>query len=176
MKKAAPWTLVLLLAAGTAGAEQALTVRATDLHSQGQSDAAVLASLPENARVEVLGRKGAWSQVRTPSGQSGWIRMLNLKPENAPSGQGGNALGAINSLLTAGRSSNTATVTTGVRGLSEEDLQRAQANAAEFEKMQGFGADRNAAQEFALRSGLAPVNVDELVAPGRSGERSQEGN
>lgn len=177
--------LMHMLWGGTAQAEPALTGKVTELQAQGQSDSAVLASLPENTRVEVLGRKGAWSQVRTSAGQSGWVRMLSLKPEGvaAAPAQGSNALGTVSNLLSAGRGTNTATVTTGVRGLSEEDLQRAQANPAELEKAQRFRADRIAAQDFARRGNLAPAKVDELSelrgpnGPARSTEQhhNQEG-
>ncbi|WP_194721281.1 SH3 domain-containing protein [Noviherbaspirillum malthae] len=177
MRRAAPWVLMLLLAAGAAQAESALTMKAIDLQAQPQSDSAVVASLPESARVEVLGRRGAWSQVKTAAGHSGWVRMLSLKPESAAAqpAPGSGALGAVGSLLSAGRSTNTATVTTGVRGLSEEDLQRAQANPAELEKAQRFRADRNAAQDFARRGNLVPAKVDEFGEPARSGERTMEG-
>lgn len=160
-------TLAGLLAASLAQAEPALTGRATDLMAQAQSDAAVVASLPENTRLDVLGRKGAWSEVRTAAGQNGWVRMTSLKPAtsaaNAPAPA--NPLGALNNLLSSGRTSNTATVTTGVRGLSEQDLQNAQANPAEMEKMQQFAVGKPAAEGFAQRSQLVPRSVDELPAP-----------
>lgn len=163
-------TLAGLLAAGLAQAEPALTGCATDLMAQAQSDAAVVASLPENTRLDVLGRKGAWSEVRTAAGQNGWVRMTSLKPAtsatsaaNAPALA--NPLGALNKLLSSGRTSNTATVTTGVRGLSEQDLQNAQANPAELEKMQQFAVGKPAAEGFAQRSQLVPRSVDELPAP-----------
>jgi len=177
MRKRAPWGLMFLLAAGAAQAESALTMKAAELQAQAQSDSAVVASLPESTRVEVLGRKGAWSQVRTAAGQSGWVRMLNLKPEGAAAqpAPGSGALGAVGSLLSAGRGTNTATVTTGVRGLSEEDLQRAQANPAELEKALRFRADRDAAQDFARRGNLVPAKVGELGEPARAGERTMEG-
>jgi uncharacterized protein YgiM (DUF1202 family) len=171
------------LLAGAACAESALTTRSTELQAQAQSDAATVATLPENTKVDVLGRKGAWSQVKTSTGQTGWVRMLSLKPEgaaasaSAPAPAAANPLGSLGNLLSSGRSSNTATVTTGVRGLSEEDIQNAQANPAELEKAQKFGADRNAAQAFAQRSKLAPAKVDYLPepAPARPNERNPEG-
>lgn len=182
--KRLPLAFATLLAAGTAHAESALTSRATELQAQAQSDAASLASLPDNTRVEVLVRKGAWTQVKTASGQSGWVRMLALKPEGnsaaAPASAAGaassNPLGALNNLLSSGRTSNSATVTTGVRGLSEEDLQQAQANPAELDKTQRFVADRNAAQSFAQRGGLSPVKVDYLAAPDMVSARNTEGS
>lgn len=157
-----------LLAVGGAQAESALTSRATDLQAQAQSDSAIVASLPENTRLEVLGRKGAWSQVKAAGGQSGWVRMMNLKPEAGAQqvpATTANPLGALGSLLSAGRTSNTATVTTGVRGLGEEDLQNAQANPAELEKMQKQSVDKSVAQAFAQRNKLVPVKVDYLPEP-----------
>jgi SH3-like domain-containing protein len=173
--------LAAVLASGTACAESALTSRATELQSQAQSDATSVASLPENTRVEVIARKGAWTQVKTAGGQNGWVRMLALKPESTAAAvnaapASGNPLGALNSLLSSGRTSNTATVTTGVRGLSEEDLQHAQANPAELNKAQRFSTDRNAAQAFADRSRLSPLKVDYLPEPQAAGVRNTEGS
>lgn len=177
--KTSALALAALLAMGTAHAEPALTSRPTDLQAQAQSDSATLASLPEQTRVEVLARKGAWTQVRVGGGQTGWVRMMNLKPEGgaqASPAASANPLGALGSLLSAGRTSNTATVTTGVRGLGEEDLQNAQANPAELEKMRRFVVDRNAAQAFAQRNNLAPAKVDYLPDPAAQGnQRTAEG-
>lgn len=177
------WILMLAgLLAGAAWAESALTSRATELQAQPQSDSAVITTLAENSKVEVLARKGAWSQVKTATGQTGWVRMLSLKPEAsgqaAPAASSSNPVGALGSLLTAGRTSNTGTVTTGVRGLSEEDLQNAQANPAEVEKMQKFSVDKNAAQSFAQRSKLSPVKVDYLpeATPAGNNQRNAEGS
>jgi hypothetical protein len=112
--------------------------------------------------------------------------MLALKPEGpsaaAPASSpvsassNGNPLGALNNLLSSGRTSNAATVTTGVRGLSEEDLQQAQANPAELDKAQRFMADRNAAQSFAQRSKLSPVKVEYLAEPDTISARNTEGS
>ncbi len=153
------------LASGFADAEPALTVRAADLQAQAQSDAATLASLPENTKVEVLRRLGAWDEVKTATGQTGWVRMLNLRFDVNNTGKGGSTsgtIGALSGLLSTGRTSNTATVTTGVRGLTEEDLKNANANPAELEKMQRFAADKPAAERFAQRSKLSAVKLEYL--------------
>jgi len=170
------WILMLAgLLAAAAHAETALTGRATELQAQPQSDAATLATLPENSRVEVLSRKGAWSQVKTAGGQTGWVRMLSLKAEGGAQSPAANPAGALGGLLGAGRTSNTATVTTGVRGLSEEDLQNAQANPAEVDRMQKYAVDKNAAQVFAQRSKLNAAKVDYLPDPAPTANRSAEG-
>lgn len=156
--------LVALSVSATLHAEPAFTTRTTDLQAQAQSDAATLASLPQNTRVDVLRRVGAWDEVKTPAGQTGWVRMLNLR-FNEDASKGGSAAGtlsALSGLLSTGRTSNTATVTTGVRGLSEEDLQNASANPAELEKMKKYAASKEAAQAFARRSKLSAAKVDYL--------------
>lgn len=160
-------TLGGLLVASAVHAEPALTARAIDLMAQAQSDAAVVASLPEDTRLEVLGRKGAWSEVRTANGQKGWVRMTTLKPVTsvATTPASSNPLGALNNLLSSGRTSNTATVTTGVRGLEAQDLENAQANPGELEKMQKFAVDRRTAESFAQRNKLVPLSLEELPVP-----------
>jgi hypothetical protein len=154
-----------MLVACVAQAESALTNRATDVLAQPQSDAAKQASLSENDKVEVLRRSGAWSEVKTAAGKTGWVRMMHLKPVNAA----GNAAGAssspanaLASLLNSGRTSNNATVTTGVKGLQAEDLQRAHANPEEFRKMQKYAMPKDAGQSFARSNKLSAAQVEYL--------------
>jgi hypothetical protein len=152
-----------------AQAAMALTSRSTELHAQPQSDSASIATLDVNTRLEVLSRKGAWSEVRTAAGQVGWVRMMGLSAEaGAAPAASGNPLAGLGSLLSSGRNDNAATVTTGVRGLSAEDVQNAQANPAELQQMQKFAADRNTANAFGKRARLAPATLDYLPAPASS--------
>lgn len=160
----------LLLVACAAQAEPALTSRATDVLAQPQSDAGKLASLAENDKVDVLRRSGAWSEVRTDAGKTGWVRMMHLKPASIgskPAGAAPNPVGALTNLLGSGRSTNNATVTTGVRGLTKDDLQNARANPDEFRKMQRYTVASDAGQAFARRSKLAstPLGYLENAAP-----------
>jgi hypothetical protein len=174
MKKAA-LVCWMLLAAGMAHAESARTVRATELHADSQSDAAVLTTLPENTMLDVLQRRGAWSQVKSGA-QSGWVRMLNLRFDAngaaAPASSSGKPLGGLNSLIASGRTSNSGTDTTGVRGMTDEDLSRAQANLPEFQKMQGYASDKSAAQAFGKKSKLNVVQVPYFADSGAADSKS----
>lgn len=175
-----PFALLILLAGAGAHADPAQTIHATELQAQAQSDAATLATLPQKTRVDVLRRSGAWSEVKTAGGQSGWVRMLSLRLDagTARAAPGSpNSSGALSGLLSSGRTSNTATVTTGVRGLTEEDLRNAQANPAELEKMQKYATGKGAAQAFAQRSKLAPVRLEYLpeTAPMRAESSPMDG-
>jgi hypothetical protein len=51
-------------------------------------------------------------------------------------------------------------VTTGVRGLDAEQLATAQPNPAELQKLEGFAADRGAAEKFAAQGKLSAKSVD----------------
>jgi hypothetical protein len=178
MKKAA-LALWVLLAAGAAHAESARTVRATELHADSQSDATVLSTLPENTTLDVLQRRGAWSQVKSGA-QSGWVRMLNLRFDAnsggattaAPASGSGKPAGGLSSLIASGRTSNSGTDTTGVRGMTDEDLSRAQANLPEFQKMQGYASDKNAAQTFGKNSRLTVVQVPYFADSGAADSKS----
>lgn len=150
-------------AAGASTAETARTAHATDLYADSQSDAATLASLPQGAAVEVLQRRGAWTQVKA-SGQTGWVRMLNLRFDTqgaaAPANSGGNPLASLASL---GRKSNSGTETNAVRGINEEDLNNAQPNPAAFQQMTALASDKATAQRFGSKYKLAAKQVPYLV-------------
>jgi hypothetical protein len=161
--------LVLLSAAALANAESAVTTRATELQASAKADAATLATLPENTKVNVLGRQGAWSQVKADD-KNGWIRLMHLKFDTtgAPGAQasgGSNPMGAMASLLTGGRTSNSAATTTGIKGLTADQVKNAAPNQAEFKKMQGYSATKGAAQSFSQRSKLSAAQVEYLADP-----------
>jgi len=168
--------MLALLCGGAAHAEPAVTARATDLLAQSAADAAVIAQLPADTKVEVLRRSGAWNEVKTASGQTGWVRMLALRLGDGKAGAapaGGNPLAAVGNLLGGGRTTGTATVTTGVRGLDVEDLQNASANQDELKKMLKFATDKKTAAAYAQRSKLVASKID-YAAPA-AGERGTGG-
>ena len=150
-------------AAGAPAAEMAKTAHATDLYADSQSDAATLASLPQGASVEVLQRRGAWTQVKS-DGKTGWVRMLNLRFDAqggaAAANSGGNPLASLASL---GRKSNSGTETNAVRGINEEDLKNAQPNPAAFQQMTALASDKATAQRFGSKYKLASKQVPYLV-------------
>ena len=141
-----------------AGAEPATLLRATDLKKAPATDAETVATLPENAAVEALERKGGWTRVRAQAGE-GWVRMLLLRfggPGEAKQGDSG-----ITQLFNVARTGTSgAQVTTGARGLDAEQLANARPNPAELAKMGSYSADRVSAEAFALMGKLAPVSVD----------------
>jgi hypothetical protein len=151
--------LILLLAVPLlAVAEPATLIRATELKKEAATDAATVASLPENAAVDALERKGGWTRVKSGASE-GWVRMLNLRfggPGEAKKGDSG-----VSQLFNVARTGTSGTqVTTGARGLDPEQIANAQPNPAELAKMADFAADADTAAGFAAKGKLSATAVE----------------
>lgn len=164
---------VLIIWCGSVLAEPATTTRSTELKAQPTSDAITLATLPEKEKIETIKRQGAWIQVKSADGKIGWLRMLSLRLGNSESQKTTSGLG---SLLGFGRSTTTGgTVTTGVRGLSEEDLENAKPNPAELEKMEKFSVNKTQAKRFATSAKLQSQDLEYLAPSATKSEPTQQG-
>ena len=155
--------VLLLLSAAAWAQEQAFTNRATELKDRAAPEAATVRSLPDNTEVKVLQRSGGWTRVEA-GGQQGWVRVFHLRfPATAEaSSSGGGALSSLGSALGFGRqrSQTTTIATTGIRGLSKEEVQNASPDAAALQQMQSYRADTPAAERFAREGKLSAANVD----------------
>lgn len=155
--------VVSLLACGALAQEAAFTNRATELKERAAADARTVAPLPEGASLQVLERAGGWTRVEA-AGQQGWVRVFHLRfPVTAQAGtDSGGVLGNVTSALGFGRErSKGATVaTTGIRGLTPEDLKNASPDTAALARMQSYRADRGSAERFAREGQLAEVSLN----------------
>ena len=144
-------------------AETGYTLKATEIKDNPFLDANTVATLPEKTVVEIVTRQGAWMKVKTPDAkQQGWIRMLSVRlgsPDQKPQSGGGGSLLSALGIGSRPKPSTNSTVTTGVRGFSEEDLANAKPNAAEVEKMKGFAATPEEANKLAGSGKLAAKQV-----------------
>lgn len=165
--------LGLALAAGLAGApaqaaaahktETGYTVRPTDVKAKPYTDAQTLQSLPANARVDILGRRGGWNHIKVGT-HTGWVKMLSLRLGETPSGGGDNGFRTLFNVAATGGGSST---TTGVRGLSEEKLNNPHPNPQELEKLHRLEVSKSEAQRFAQAGHLKPEQMDYLPAPAK---------
>jgi len=155
--------LLLGLACSAFAQEQAFTNRSTELKDRGDASAATLRTLPADTEVRVLARGGGWTRVEA-GGQQGWVRVFHLRfPAVAQAGtDSSGGLSSITSALGFGRQrTQQATIaTTGIRGLSQEDLKNASPDEAELRRMHSFRADQASAERFAREAKLAAQNVD----------------
>jgi hypothetical protein len=152
------WLFPLLLVPALCWAEPATLIRATELKKAPAVDADTVAQLAANSAVDALERKGGWTRVKAAQGE-GWVKMLSLRyggPAAARQGDSG-----IGELINVARTGSSGTqVTTGVRGLDEQQLANAQPNAAELAKMKGFAAKPDAAAAFAAKGKLSAKPVE----------------
>ncbi|HSW84921.1 MAG TPA: SH3 domain-containing protein [Usitatibacter sp.] len=162
MRFAATLLVALLALASSAWAQdQAFTNRATELKEKGDAQSKTVASLPENTAVKVLGRGGAFTQVEA-NGQKGWVRAFHLRfPATIEKSGSGGGLASLTSMFGGSREQKQATIgTTGIRGLSPEDLKNAAPDSAALAKAQSYRADKPAAERFAREGKLTDVKVD----------------
>lgn len=148
--------LALLLAIGSAQAEPATLVRASELRAKPALDATVLATLPEKAQVDLQGNEGGWSKVKTADGKVGYVRLLNVRP-NGAGGSSSNGLATLGTAVKSG--STTSVATTGVKGVTKEDIEHATPNPAEVKQMDRYAANEADARQAAKAGKLVAQNV-----------------
>lgn len=160
MKILAALILLFGLAPVAWAGESAYTIRPTDLKAKPYTDAQTLTSLPPRSQVEVLGRQASWTHVKSTS-FNGWVKMLNLRFDaNAQGKRGDNGLSALFNVASTGRSNST--VTTGIRGLSEEQLKNTKPNPQALQAAKRFAVGRADAQHFAAEGKLHAQSVGYL--------------
>jgi uncharacterized protein YgiM (DUF1202 family) len=157
--------LVACTAWAAAAQDQAFANRATELRENPSAEAKTVASIPENTPVKVLARQGGWTRVDA-SGKQGWVRVFHLRfpatVESSSSSSAGGTLAGLGSALGFGRSETKANLaTTGVRGLSPEDLKNASPDPEALKKLQSYRVDKAAAERFAREAKLSTMSVDE---------------
>lgn len=155
--------LVFLLSWPVLAEEAGVTAAQTELKKTPFLDAETTARLPAKTSLEILKRQGAWMEIKTADGKRGWVRMLNVRLGTG-AGTKGDSLGGT--LAGLGRAMNSqGTATTGIRGLSEEDLKNARPNPEEVSRMDKYDVSAAEAQRFAAAGGLKSQTVDYLSAP-----------
>jgi hypothetical protein len=151
--------LLVAVPAFPAAAEDGAVIRADELKAMPFIDAATSAKVPANQQVTIVSRKGGWIEVRV-NGQTGWLRMLNVRLQGAGSPAQGQANVHAASLLRTNSSGKT--VTTGIKGLGEEDLQNASPDPAQLAQLATLAVSADEASSNAHASGLVDQQVDFL--------------
>jgi hypothetical protein len=145
--------------------ETAYTVRATELKARPYTDAATLATLPQQSQVEIVTRHGSWNEVKA-GGKTGWVKMLSLRlGSSAQHKTGDTGFRALFNVASTGSSGST--MTTGVRGLSEENLRNPHPNPHDLQELHGFEVSKAQAQQFARAGNLTAEKMDFLPAPAK---------
>lgn len=149
----------LLLAGAPAAAQQVTLERDSPLYAEPRLDASQVTKLKLGATGEVIGKQGAWLNLKTAEG-SGWLFSFNVRFPSRQSGTGDAGAGAAAGRLFGPRRSVSVTSTIGIRGIDEEDLKGASFNADQMKLLEGYAATKPSAEQKARESGLAPVGIE----------------
>lgn len=165
------YCLLLTSTLAHAQSDAVLLKRATELREAPGENTRSLAALAARTPLARSGpRQGAWIQVRTAEGTSGWVHMFDVgsaATAEAP-GAGTTALRGLTSFFNRGSAqggTNTATSTVGIRGLGAEDLARSQPNMAAVTQADALRLDADQARQFASGAALVSRPVEALPAP-----------
>lgn len=144
---------VAYLASSIAYAQNATVIRDAELKQKPFTDASTVGSLRKKAAVNIISSQGGWTQVKDENGQTGWVRLLNIRPDS-PKSAGGflNSLTSIGNVARTGTTGTTAT--TGTKGISKDELARATPDPKERKRMDQYRASVKSAQSYARKNKL----------------------
>lgn len=159
MMKIGATALLLLMQSVAMAAETGVALKADDIRAEPFGDAKSLATLSINDKVEILGKDGGWLQVKSAKGK-GWVRMLSIRKGDAK--KGGNEAAGLLSVASGRAGTGKVVATTGIRGLSEEELKAAKFNVEEVKLAESYAASKAQAQQFANEGKLVARKFDYL--------------
>lgn len=148
---------------GTAVRETGTTRTAVTLMATPHSDAKSAGQLAANTTVDILERRGGWLRIGA-AGKSGWAKLHQVRvgtgPEATRSGEG---LAILKNVGQTGRSGSQGIVaTTGIRGMSAEELKNAKPNPAAVTAIERYRVNASQAREYARAAGLKEADVPAL--------------
>jgi len=165
MKWVRLWVIALGLPSLAAAAQESGVALKDDvLRIEPFSDAKTVGNVARGAQVTIVKKTGGWYQVRAGKTQ-GWVRMLSIRRGEATKLDVGKEVGDLAALSSGRAGTGQIVSTTGVRGLSEEELKGAKFNEAQLLKAQSFAASQSDAQDFAAKGKLKARKFDYLPEP-----------
>jgi hypothetical protein len=139
---------------------EAVTVeRESALRAEPSLSGQQVAVVRVGTRGEAIGKRGAWINIRTPDA-TGWVFMFNVRFGERQADASGSLAGA--GRLVSARPTTNVTSTIGIRGLSEEDLQKAAFDGAELQRLDRFAVSRSDGEAAARSRRLEAVRVDPI--------------
>lgn len=144
-------------------AKSGVALKLDSIKAEPYHDAKVVGTLNKGDSVEIRSREGGWFKIKS-SGKDGWVRMLSIRRSEANTTRS-----TANSLfeLASGRlGTGTVVITTGIRGLNEENLQAARFNARQLDILESFRVSKIEARQFATAGKLKAQFVAYLKGKG----------
>ncbi|HZP88200.1 MAG TPA: SH3 domain-containing protein [Burkholderiales bacterium] len=144
--------------------ESGSALKADELRAEPFADAKTLGKINKGDALTILNRQGGWYQVKVSS-QTGWVRMLSVRRGQGGQRDVGQEIGAVAGVATGRAGTGQVVSTTGVRGLSEEDLKHAKFNANEIAKAEANAVSAEEGKAFAAKAQLESRSLSFLPDP-----------
>ncbi len=154
--------LCYLLISGALASEFGVALKVDDIRAQPFGDAKSLGKLTLNEKVTILNRQGGWLQIKRTK-NTGWVRMLSIRSGNVA--KKSNPANGLLSLASGRAGTGKIVATTGIRGLSEEELRSATFNLQQLTLVESYGVSATQAQQFASEAPLRARQFDYLPVP-----------
>jgi len=147
-------------ASAALAAETGTALKNDTIRKEPFADAKSAGSFTRGENLEILKKQGAWLQVKTKK-STGWVRLLSVK--RGTSAAGSQSAGIL--AAASGRAGTGQVVsTTGVRGLSEQELKAAKFNETEIKTMESYTLSADDGRNFANAGKLKPIAFANLKA------------
>lgn len=141
-------------------AETGTALKNDTIRKEPYADAKTAGSFTRGESLEILKKQGAWLQVKTKK-STGWVRLLSVKRGTSTTG---NQTAGILAAASGRAGTGQVVSTTGVRGLSEEELKAAKFNEAEIKTMESYTLSADDGRSFANAGKLKPIVFANLKA------------
>ena len=139
-------------------ADMGSAIKADTLLAEPFNDAKSVGNMARGDSVEIMSKKGAWLQIKTKK-TTGWVRLLSVKRAASTTSNGKSILD-----VASGRAGTGQVVsTTGIRGLSAEELKSAKFNEEEIKSMESYSQSATQAQNFASAGQLQAAKMPYFV-------------
>ncbi len=141
---------MLLFSAAAPGGEKGTMRQKADVMAAPYRDAKPAGQLADKTAVEILERRGAW--LRVSAGETkGWVRLYQVNIGSGPkAAKSDDSLKMLWNVKETGRSGAGGIVaTTGIRGMSAEELKNAKPDPEGVKDLDAFKADDDDARKQA---------------------------
>jgi len=147
-----------------AGQETGMALKPDDIKAEPFKDAKTVGKIAKGDKVEIVARQSGWLQVKAGS-KKGWVRMLSVRRGQAGSKDAAKEIGGVAGLATGRAGTGEVVSSTGVRGLSEEELKEAKFDEAQIAKAESNAVSAGIAKTFAANGKLVAQKVAFLPEP-----------
>jgi uncharacterized protein YgiM (DUF1202 family) len=150
----------LLLTNISMAADTGSALKSDSMRFEPFADAKVTGAINKGDNLEILKKKGAWLQVKSKS-KTGWVRLLSVKRGGSSTN---NQVGGVLAAASGRAGTGQVVSTTGIRGLSAEELKAAKFNESEVKTLEGFTQSAEQGRRFANAGNLKTISFSNLKA------------